>query len=320
MRWLALLIALVFLAPDPAAAQVSARNLPLIGWLRVASPDMPPGQPLIDALAARGLIESRHYRLEVRSAEGRVERFPELARALVKDGPAIIVAFGPDATRAAKAAISTIPIVAATSFIESGLATSLARPQGNLTGVSMLVTEIDPKKLEVLKELLPDIRRVGVLNDLSTNIPERPGAQAAAAQHLGLALTKVDVKAANEFEAAFQAFQKVGATALAVNASTLFATTRQRIGELSAKYRLPAICQWRSMVEAGCLASYGFPLEELFELIAEQTHKVWNGAKPENLPIIQPRRFELVVNLKVARELGLTIPPRMIERADEVIE
>jgi putative tryptophan/tyrosine transport system substrate-binding protein len=320
MRRLAFLILLVLLAADPASTQTPARKPPLIGWLRIASAETPPGKPLIDALAARGLVEGRDYRMDVRLADGKVERFPDLARALVQDGPAIIVAFGPDATRAAKAATSTIPIVAAAAFIEEGFAPSLARPAGNLTGVSLLVTEIDPKKLEVLKELVPDAKRFGVLTDSSTAIPDRPRAQAAAAERLGVQLTTIDVKAPDALEAAFGDFQKAGATAVAVNASTTFATARNTLGEVSAKYRLPTICQWRSMVEAGCLASYGFPLGELFELIAEQTHKVWNGAKPENLPIIQPRRFELVINLKVAGELGITVPPRMIERADEVIE
>ena len=318
MMRLVLVFGFLVMSLGPVTAQ--SKKLPLIGWLRVASPEQPLGKPLIDALAARGLIDGRDYRLEVRDAKGDVTRMPELARDLVKDRPEIIVAFGPTAALAAKAETSTIPIVAASAFIEEGLALSLARPQGNLTGVSLLVAEIDPKKLEVLKEVIPDTRHVAVLNDSTTRIADRPRVMAAGAATLGLQLTTVEVAGPTEFEAAFGTFRQAGATALVVNASTLFATLRAEIGSLARKYQLPAICQWRSMVEAGCLASYGFPIDELFELIAEQVHKVLNGARPEDLPITQPRRFELVINLKIARELGITIPQRMLDRADQVIE
>ena len=317
---LAIMLATICALAGSAAAQAGASRLPLIGWLRVASPEPNPGEPLVRELAARGLVEGRDYRLEVRLADGDVARMPELARALVAEQPAIIVAFGPDATRAAREATSTVPIIAATAFVEEGLAASLARPPGNLTGVSMLVSEIDPKKLEVLKELLPSAETVGVLNDKSTRIPDRPRSLAAVASELKLSLTTIDVTSPDEFEAAIRAFKEAGTTALLINASTLFATKRLQLGELLARYRLPAVCQWRAMVEAGCLASYGFPLSELFELIAAQVHRVWQGARPDSLPILQPLRFELAINLKVARELGLTIPPLVLQRADEVIE
>ncbi len=318
---IAIVLAIVGLRPpSDGVAQQSNNKLPLIGWLRVASPDQPPGKPLIHALAARLKIEGRDYRLDVRVANGRVERMPELARSLISEAPSVIVAFGPDATRAAMDVTSTIPIVAATAFVEEGFVASLAQPRGNLTGVSMLVTEIDPKKLEILKAVLPEAQHVAVMNDLSTNIPGRMPAMKSAADKLGIRLTIVDVKTADDFEPAFLTFQKSGATALLINASTLFATLRNRLGELALQYRLPAVCQWRSMVEAGCLASYGFPLDELFELVAEQVAKVLDGARPEALPIVQPRRFELVIDLKVARQLGVTIPPAALIRADEVIE
>ncbi len=318
MRRAALVFGLLVMSLVPVAAQNTTP--PLIGWLRVAAPDLPPGKPLIDALAARGLVDGRDYRLVVRDAKGDVTRMPDLARSLMKDRPDIIVAFGPSAALAAKAETSTIPIVAASAFIEEGLAPSLARPQGNLTGVSLFVTEIDPKKLEVLKELIPDTQHVAALNDSTTRITDRPRVMAAGAATLGLQLTTVEVAGPTDFKAAFETFRQAGATALVVNASTLFATLRAEIGSLARRYQLPTICQWRSMVEAGCLASYGFPIEELFELIAEQVHKIMNGARPQDLPITQPRRFELVIDLKIARELGITIPQRMLDRADEVIE
>lgn len=306
--------------PVPAAAQHGSRSLPLIGWLRIAVPEQEAGKPLRQALAAHGLVSGEKIRFEIRSAEGQIERFPALAEALVRDGAKIIVSFGPDATRAAMAATKTIPIVAVSAFVEEGLVSQLSRPAGNLTGVSILVNELDPKKLEVLKELLPETSHVAVLNDAATRIPERPAAMAAAADQLRLKLTTQSVTAPAEFEAAFQSFRAAAATALAINSSTLFATMRSQLGALSSKYRLPAICQWREMVESGCLASYGPTQKEMFELVADYVARVLAGARPESLPIVQPRRFELVINQKVAREMGLTIPQRMLDRADEVIE
>ncbi len=320
MRWFAVIVSLLLWPVVPVQGQTLPEKLPLIGWLRIAVPEELPGKPLLDALAAHGLTDGHTMRFEIRSAEGRTERMPELAQALVRDGAKIIIAFGPDATRAAIAASNAIPIVAVSAFIEEGLAGSLARPAGNLTGVSILVNELDPKKLEVLKELLPAFSSAGVLNDASTRIPERPGAMAAAAKHLGISLMTVDVTAPPEFEAALAAMVRAGSTAVAINASTLFATTRRQLGELLRKHRVPAVCQWREMTEAGCLASYGPTQKEMFELVANHVARIMAGAAPNSLPIVQPRYIELVINLKVARELGLTIPQRMIERADEVIE
>lgn len=312
-------LVLLALARFPVVAQ-ERTSLPLVGWLRVAVPEAVPGNPLINALAQRGLIDGKAIRFEIQNAEGQVARMPALAENLVRDGAKVIIAFGPDATRAAMAATKSIPIVAVAAFAEEGLVDQLSRPAGNLTGVSILVNELDPKKLEVLKELLPDTTHVAVLNDGSTNIPDRPRAMTAVADKIGLKLTPVSVSAPSEFETAFQTFREAGATAVAINASTLFATLRSKIGELSLTYRLPAICQWREMVEVGCFASYGVTQKEMFDLVAAYTAQILAGTKPNELPIVQPRRFELVVNLKIAREMGLTIPPAMLSRADEVIE
>jgi putative tryptophan/tyrosine transport system substrate-binding protein len=320
MRLITLVLMLCAYLPQAAMSQDQRRPPPLVGWLRVASPEQETGKPLRDALAKLGLMDGRDFRLDVRSADGDVARIPALARALVQEAPAIIVAFGPDAARASQGLTSTIPIIAAAAFLEERFATSLARPQGNLTGVSLLVPELDAKKLEVLHELMPHIRHVGVLNDLSTNIQDRPAALTTAAGQLGLKLTTVDVKHPDEFDAAFQAFRSAGAEAVTINASTLFATLRQRLGELSGKHRLPAICQWKTMAEAGCLASYGARFDEMIELIADQVARVLRGIRPEAIPIAQPRQFELVVNQRRARELGLMIPQRMLDRADEVID
>jgi putative ABC transport system substrate-binding protein len=307
-----------------AAGGVLAQDAkpPLIGWLRIAVPDTEstPGMPLLNALAARGHVQGQTIRLEIRSAEGDPVRFSALAEDLVRAGASIIVAFGPDAARAARAATSTVPIVAVTNFLEEGFSTTIARPVGNLTGVSLLVSEIDPKKLEVLTELVPSVKHVAVLNDASTIAPDRPRVLAEMAAKLGVWLTTVDVRLPTDLETAFQTMSKAGAKAVTINASTMFAGYRAAIGELAQKYRVPAICQWRQMAEAGCLASYGVTQAEMFDLVGDYVDRILKGAKPSELPIVQPRKFELVINQKVARELGLVIPPALLLRADDVIE
>jgi putative ABC transport system substrate-binding protein len=281
---------------------------------------MPPGKPLRDALAAHGLIDGRDLRLELHLAEGHPERYPELAQALVRDGAAVIVAFGPDAVRAAQAATTTIPIVAVSNFIEEGLTSSMGRPVGNTTGVSLLVAELDPKKLEVLKELLPHLEQVGILNDSGTVVPERPRALAVAADKLGLRLTTVDVRTPADLELAFQKFQRERVGAINILSSAMFAGLRPTLGELSRRYRIPIICQWREMVEAGCFASYGVTLTEMFDLVADYVDRILKGTKPSELPIAQPTKFELVINMRVAREIGLTLSPTVLQRVDQVIE
>jgi putative ABC transport system substrate-binding protein len=300
--------------------QTVSHRIPLVGWLRVTAPDMPPGKPLRDALAAHGLIDGRDLRLELRLTEGHPERYPELARALVRDGAAIIIAFGFDAVRAAQAASATIPIVAVSNFLDEGLASSMGHPVGNVTGISLLVAELDPKKLEVLKELLPDLQQVGILNDAGTVVPERPRALAMAADKFGLRLTTVDVRTPADLEPAFQQFQREGVGAINILSSTMFAGLRPVLGELSRRYRMPVICQWREMVEAGCFASYGVTQTEMFALVADYVDRILKGTKPSELPIAQPTKFELVINMRVAREIGLTLAPSALQRADQVIE
>lgn len=319
MRLLARCLLLVCLASTPALSQV-AREPPSIIWLRVFSPELPQGEPLRVALARHGAVDGRDYRLSVVSADGQVGRMPALAAQAVEARPSVIVAFGPDALRETRSRTRIIPIVGAAAFLEEGFATTLARPSDNVTGVSLLISELDPKKLEVLRSLLPGVTRIGVLNDASTSVQDRPALLGEAARRLGLTLTVVDVKVPEDFEPAFETLVRAGAGAVNVNASTLFATMRRRIGELSLKHRLPAMCQWRTMVETGCIASYGAPLEEMMDLVAAQVVLVLKGVKPDAIPIMQPRKFELVLNADVARKLGVAIPPSILIRADEVIE
>jgi putative ABC transport system substrate-binding protein len=272
-------------------------------------------------LARHGLIDGKTVRLDMRLAEGRPERLSGLAEALVHDGATVILAFGEVAGRAAQAATKTIPIVCVgDDLVDSGLATSLARPGSNMTGVSILATELDSKKIEVLKELLPNAKRFGVLNDPATGGLERPRKMAEIARRLGIELQTIDIHGPDDLEPAFQALRTGRVEGVSVVASAMLNGLRRRIGELSRAAKIPAICQFRAGVEAGCLASYGVTLADLYNLSADQIAKLLNGAKPADLPVIQPDKFELVISEKTAKGMGITISPMMLARADDVIE
>lgn len=321
LRLLALLLLFAGLMSMPIPAVLAQGAAPpLIAWLRLADPDRPSGAPLRRALEQGGLKEGRDFRLVVWIAGGDPARMPAVATEAIAANPAIIVAFGPDAVRAARSGTQTIPIVAASALSEEGTVRNFARPEGNLTGVNMFVGELAPKMLEVGHEILPDLRHFGVLNDRSTNVPSRAQALREAARLFGLTLTQEDVRLPAEFAPAIQRLKAAGAEALLVNSSTLFATNRHELGRAALEAGLPAICQWREMVEAGCLASYGFPLSELHALVAMQVMRLLRGEKPEAIPIIQPLRFEFVLSRQVATRFGLSLPPAVLLRADEVIE
>ena len=310
----ALIIALA--AATPMGAQQPSAEQPLVGWLRI-SPPVPPGDKLLpDLLAARGHIAGRTIRFETRSADGEVKRFPALARELVGEGAAVLITNGLPATRAALAETATIPIVAIMDLVGWGFAASMASPGGNVTGVHIHNAELDVKKLEILKELLPTSRHIGVLSDANTPAPPMDD----AARALGLALTTVAVKDPTDFEAAFETFAKASINAVNISSTTLFASSRLALAPILRRHSIPAICEWREMVTSGCLASYGVTQKEMFTLVADHVDRILKGAKPADLPIVQPTRFELVINKRVAREMGLTIQQRVLERADEVIE
>jgi putative tryptophan/tyrosine transport system substrate-binding protein len=296
-------------------------KVPVIGFLSPAPTQTVRHQLLRDALAKHGFIDGKNIRLEVRVAEGRLERLSALAQALVRDGATVIFATGDAAARAAQAATNTVPIVTiGDGLVGSGLVASLAKPGGNITGVSILATELDPKKLEVLKELLPGAKRFGVLNDPQTSGPMRPQGMAETAGRLGMELQTIDVRGPDDLEPAFQAFRASGVEGVNIVSSSMLFNFRPRLGELSLAAKIPVICQFREMVEVGCLASYGIVLTDLYAFSADQIAKVLNGAKPADLPVVQPTRFELLINLKTAKALGLTIPPALLARADEIIE
>ena len=276
---------------------------------------------LRDALAALGDIDGKSIRLDFRLAEGDAGRFPQLAEALVQADPTVIVAHGPPAVRAAQGATQTIPIVASVSdLVASGFIESMARPGGNITGVSMLVPELDAKRLEVLRDILPSARRLGLLMETGTRSPAVLQPMLATAQALGVALQNVEVSTPADFPAAVASLKAGGVEGANILSSTVLFYFHKDLGPLLVADKLAAICEWPEMTASGCLASYGTTLRELYAMQAALIDKMLKGARPADTPAQQPTRFELVLNLKVAREIGVEIPPAILARADEVIE
>ncbi len=265
-------------------------------------------------------MDGQTIAIEFRLAEGKTERLPALAADLVQLKVDAILTFGDPAIRAAQQATRTIPIVAATDdLLGAGLVASFARPGGNTTGVSILASELNVKRLELLKETLPRVSRIAALWDPGSGTFHLKGLEAAA-RSLGVELQILEVRRPEDFRRAFEAAKKARAGALNVLASPFLYGHRQTIIDLAAKNRLPAIYQWREMPEAGGLMSYGPTLSGLLRLCAAVLDKILKGAKPGDLPVEQPTKFELVINLKTAKTLGLRIPQSVLTRADEVIQ
>jgi putative ABC transport system substrate-binding protein len=317
----AIAFALWLCAIIPAFAQ-NAGNLPLVGVLRINTADTvePAATGFKDALAALGLVDGRNIRIEVRLAEGHAERLPELAQSLVQAKASVIVAYGAPAIRAVQRATSTIPIVGFGELLAQVLIGSLARPGGNTTGVSILNNDLDAKRLEVLKQIVPLGRRFALLRDPAFSFPAQMQAITDAGHALGLELQAIDVRSPADLAPAFASFRDGGAEAINVLNSPMLFSSRAEVGRLSLTYKLPAICEWREMAEVGCLASYGTRLSEGWAMLAALTDKMLKGALPGETPAQQPTKFELAINLKVARAIGIEIPQVILGRADEVIE
>jgi ABC-type uncharacterized transport system substrate-binding protein len=323
VRYVAAAFALWVCAIIPASAQ-NTESQPIVGILRINTADAiePIATGFRDALAALGWVDGRNIRLEVRLAEGHAERLPELAQSLVRARASVIRAFGTPAIRAAQRATSTIPIVANGELVDTGLIASLARPGGNTTGVSMLTTELDAKRLEILKEIMPSGRRFAVLGGggSAIQIPARLQAIADVGHALGLELQILEILVPADLAPAFASLRAAGAEAINVVSSPVLFSSRAELGRLSLSYKLPAICEWREMAEAGCVASYGYRQSEGWAMLAALTDKMLKGAPPGETPAQQPTKFELVINLRAACAIGIEIPPAVLGRADEVIE
>jgi putative ABC transport system substrate-binding protein len=276
---------------------------------------------LLDGLRQSGFVEGQNMRVEGRFAM-RDEDAPEVANALVAAGVDAILTGSYHPTRAAQKATRTIPIVSvADDLVLSGLVSSLARPGGNTTGISILATELDGKRLELLIELVPTARLIAVLADPSATAHEQLGALEDAARVRGIALSIHVASTPEEIVAALDAAKAWGAQALNVLAAGLFNLNQRVIIERTGMFRLPAIYQWPEIAEAGGLAAYGPRYTEVYrQQVARQLVKIFRGASPADIPVEQPTTFELVVNLKTAKALGLTVPQSILARADEVIE
>ena len=306
-------------APLAATAQQPAK-VPRIGLIRPGSPPDPNAEAFLQGLRDLGYVEGRTIAIEYRWAQGSPERIPDLTAELVRLKVDVIVTSGQFAL-AAKQATSTIPIVMSVSAdpVGSGLVASLARPGGNITGLTVMSPELSEKRMELLKEALPKLSRVAVLRDPGQP-PTTLRRTEAAARALGLRLQTLEVRDINDLEPALAAAKKGRAGALNILDSSFFAAHRARIVEAVARTRLPAMYYQREFVDLGGLMSYAPHFPDLFRRAATYVDKILKGAKPADLPVEQPTRFELIVNLKTAKALGLTIPPSILIRADQVIQ
>jgi putative tryptophan/tyrosine transport system substrate-binding protein len=305
----------------PRAAAAQQGRLPLVGVLRPNRKDVLEtfAEPFQRYMKAIGWEEGRNIRFLFVWADGRSERTPALAGELVAQNADLIVAFGDPAIRAVQRATQVIPIVGMTDdMIGSGLAASLARPGGNTTGVSILASELNVKRLEILHEFVPQARRIAVLAD-STTISSRDQL-ASAARALSVELVPFEAGSPDELGRALDAIAATKIEAVNVLASPLLQVSRPQIIARMRDHRLPAIYQWPESAEDGGLLAYGPRQLLCYRHVITLVDKVLRGAKPSDLPIEQPSKFELAVNLKTASALGLTIPPTLLLRADEVIE
>jgi len=313
-------------APLAAEAQQAAK-VARIGFLATnlaANPHLP--EAFRQGLRDLGYAEGRNVVIEFRDAGGKLDWLPALAAELVAAKVDVIVAPNTPAALAAKQATRTLPVVfvGVGEPVTSGLVASLARPGGNVTGLSVLSTELVGKWLELLKQAVPGVRRVAALwqpgaMDDHTEKDMLKGAEVAA-RALGVRLQFVDARGPADFERAFSDMTRARAGALTVRPAPMFVSERRRLVDLAAKNRLPAVYAWREFVDAGGLMAYGPNLADLYRRAATYVDKILKGAKPADLPVEQPTKFELIINLKTAKALGLTIPQSLLGRADEVIQ
>ncbi len=312
------------LAPPSVEAQRPA-GAARIGWLSTGSPASHSNllAAFREGLQQLGYLEGQNVAIEYRWAEGRLGRLPELAAELVRLKVDVIVAAGTPGVLAAKQATPTIPIVMAVGGdpIGSGAVASLARPGGNVTGLSNLAEDLIGKLLELLKGAVPRASRVAVLLNPANPVHATFWRETeTAARVLGVRLLRLEAREPNEFDGVFAAMIRDRAGAAVVLPDPMFLTERRRLADLAAKSRLPAIYGFREHAEAGGLMSYGVNLRESYRRAATYVDKILKGAKPADLPVEQPTRFELVINMKTAKALGLTFPPSIMVRADQVIQ
>jgi putative tryptophan/tyrosine transport system substrate-binding protein len=318
--WLAL-CTLLFALCTAAAAQ--STKLPKVGWLGARSASAPARELFVRELRALGYVEGKNIVFEYRYAEGRLERLPALVDELIRLKVDILLTAATPAAVAAKKVTRTIPIVFYTGSdpVALGLVDSLARPGENITGFTTIEAVVVGKRLELLKETIPTLSRVAVLWNPEDPISAQSWKESQLpARELGLELHSMEVNSADRFEAAFKVAAKAGSAALALMSSPFFFSHQKQIVDLTAKNRLPAIYAQREFVASGGLMSYGADEAEPYRRAAIFVDKILRGTKPADIPVEQPTKFELVINLKTAKQIGLTIPPNVLARADRVIK
>lgn len=317
-----LAVALLFAATSLAIHGQPAPKVARLGVLLFSTPASDPNlASFVAGLRDLGYVEGRNVAFEYRSAEGRPERVGGLAHQIASLKPDVIVVLGGDLVPFMKDATSTIPVVMLTSQdpVEAGVVSSFARPGGNLTGVAFVSSETAAKRLQFLKEAAPSLTRVAVLWS-----PDHPDGEyrdiEAASPRLGMQLQSLEVRRPEDFEGAFQAATRARAEALMVVSSRFMNLNRARILEFASKQRIPLVTGWGPWVRSGGFMSYGPDLDVLVRRAASQVDKILKGAKPADLPIEQPVKFELVINLQTAKALGLTLPASLLRQADQLIE
>jgi putative ABC transport system substrate-binding protein len=310
----------------PLSARSQQPAMPAVGFLHPTSLESFAEnlRGFRQGLKEAGYIEGENVAFEFRWADGQLDRLPELAIDLVRRRVAVIATASPPAAFAAKKASATIPIVfgMAQDPVKLGLVASLARPGGNLTGINFLLTELAAKRLELLREMVPAAKRVAVLVNpaQASNTESTLQEVEAGAQPMGLEIRVLSVNTTGEIDAAFKGFEHERPDAIFVGSGTLFTGRRVQLTQWAAHHRMPASYAGREYVEAGGLMSYGSNTTDAFRQCGAYVGRILKGAKPEDLPVVQSSRFELIINAQTARILGLTVPPTLLARADEVIE
>jgi putative ABC transport system substrate-binding protein len=320
-----LLALLLFGSLIASGATQAADKMYRVGFLvTTASPGaIAAREGLVRELARRGLIPDKNLTIDMRSADGKPERLPIVAKELATSGVDVIVTTGYPAARAAKEATSAVPIVVTNAGdpVETGLAASFNRPGGNLTGISDMASELSVKRLDLIKTAVPALKRLALLwNADDLGMTTRYRAAAAAASTIGIAVQPLGVREPDDFESAFAAISRENPDGILMVTDALTILNRKRVFEFAAAHRLPAIYEFDFLVHDGGLMSYGPDGKEVTTRVADLVEHVLKGTKPADLPFEQPTRFRFVINRKTADALGLSIPESLYERADEVIE
>ena len=313
----------LFARAAPSFAQQSTPRVPLVAFIGLDSGNSHRFEAFREGLRDRGYREGVNIQLAAPNLDDRYERMAEAVSELVRRNVRVIVTWGSTATNAARKAAAAVPIVMVSGIdpVKAGFADSLAHPGGNITGVLLESQNLTAKRLEILKDILPGLVRVGLLvNPDSRGSTTSVMEVQSAATVLRLELQKAEVRASTEFEAAFAQLVKANVGAVYVTPSTMFAADRARIAALATKNRLPAIFSGNDFADAGGLVSYGTDGRDAFRRAAGYVDKILKGAKPSDLAIEQPTKFELVINLRAAKEIGVQIPQQMVLRADRLIE